>query len=77
MLAEGEEEVGSEHLTAFIETHADRLACNRAAVLRDALVVGDDLIERLPVGQHCFRECTHHRHRIAHLVEIDLLDQRL
>jgi acetylornithine deacetylase/succinyl-diaminopimelate desuccinylase-like protein len=34
VLAEGEEEVGSEHLTAFIEKHAERLRC-------DAVVISD------------------------------------
>ena len=34
VLAEGEEEVGSEHLTAFIEQHADRLKC-------DGIVISD------------------------------------
>lgn len=34
LLAEGEEEVGSEHLAAFIKGHAERLAC-------DAVVISD------------------------------------
>ena len=34
VLAEGEEEVGSEHLAPFIEAHADQLAC-------DAVVISD------------------------------------
>ncbi|MFI5256815.1 MAG: M20/M25/M40 family metallo-hydrolase, partial [Gemmatimonadales bacterium] len=34
VLAEGEEEVGSEHLASFIEAHADRLRC-------DAVVISD------------------------------------
>ncbi|HEX5831931.1 MAG TPA: dipeptidase [Gemmatimonadaceae bacterium] len=34
LLAEGEEEVGSEHLAAFIERHAERLRC-------DAVVISD------------------------------------
>ena len=34
VLAEGEEEVGSDHLAAFIETHTDSLAC-------DAVVISD------------------------------------
>ena len=34
VLAEGEEEIGSEHLAAFVEQHAERLAC-------DAVVISD------------------------------------
>ena len=34
VLAEGEEEIGSEHLAAFVEAHAKRLAC-------DAVVISD------------------------------------
>src|SRR6185295_9164677 len=32
VVAEGEEEVGSEHLAAFIEKHASRLACNGVVI---------------------------------------------
>src|SRR5689334_790594 len=32
VLAEGEEEVGSEHLAPFVEQHADRLACDYVVI---------------------------------------------
>ena len=32
VLAEGEEEVGSEHLSAFVEQHAKRLACDGVVI---------------------------------------------
>ena len=32
VLAEGEEEVGSEHLAPFVETHADRLTCDGVVI---------------------------------------------
>jgi acetylornithine deacetylase/succinyl-diaminopimelate desuccinylase-like protein len=37
VLAEGEEEVGSEHLTAFIEQHAERLACDGVIISDSAM----------------------------------------
>jgi acetylornithine deacetylase/succinyl-diaminopimelate desuccinylase-like protein len=37
VLAEGEEEVGSEHLTAFIEDHASELACDGVVISDSAM----------------------------------------
>jgi acetylornithine deacetylase/succinyl-diaminopimelate desuccinylase-like protein len=37
VLAEGEEEVGSEHLRPFIEKHADRLACDGVVISDSAM----------------------------------------
>lgn len=37
VLAEGEEEVGSEHLAAFIESHADLLACDSVVISDSAM----------------------------------------
>jgi acetylornithine deacetylase/succinyl-diaminopimelate desuccinylase-like protein len=42
VLAEGEEEVGSEHLAAFIETNAARLRCN-AVVISDSAMFAPGL----------------------------------
>ena len=41
-LAEGEEEVGSDHLMPFIEKHAKRLACDYV-VISDTTMVGEDV----------------------------------
>jgi acetylornithine deacetylase/succinyl-diaminopimelate desuccinylase-like protein len=37
VLAEGEEEVGSDHLSAFIESHADRLRCDGVLISDSAM----------------------------------------
>lgn len=37
LLAEGEEEVGSDHLSAFIESHADRLRCDGVLISDSAM----------------------------------------
>ncbi len=37
VLAEGEEEVGSEHLSAFVQQHADRLACDGVIISDSAM----------------------------------------
>ena len=37
VIAEGEEEVGSEHLASFIEAHADRLACDGVVISDSAM----------------------------------------
>jgi acetylornithine deacetylase/succinyl-diaminopimelate desuccinylase-like protein len=37
VLAEGEEEVGSEHLSAFVEQHAERLACDGVIISDSAM----------------------------------------
>ena len=42
VLAEGEEEVGSEHLAPFVETHAERLACD-GVVISDSAMFAEGL----------------------------------
>jgi acetylornithine deacetylase/succinyl-diaminopimelate desuccinylase-like protein len=42
VLAEGEEEVGSEHLSAFVEEHARRLACD-GVIISDSAMFGPGL----------------------------------
>ena len=42
VLAEGEEEVGSEHLMPFVKAHSDRLACDYI-VISDTTMVGEDI----------------------------------
>jgi len=37
VLAEGEEEVGSEHLASFVESHAERLACDGVVISDSAM----------------------------------------